>query len=361
MTSTPASGPPPGSAHRPDDQLPLLRAEFPGWRIWREDVCGRVRYVARSRRPGVNPHTVVTADLGELREALAAAGPGRSLALVPGGEPAPGGPGPRFNPSVPSVARIYDHMLGGKDNYPADRAAAAALLEKFPEIGRIAGSNRAFLARAVRHIASQQVTQFVDLGAGLPASPNVHETSRQIMPGARVAYVDCDPMVLAHARALLAVDDRITVVDGDLRDPAAILASPALTSLIDFREPVGVLLVSVLHFLPAGDADALVAAVKDQMAPGSYLAISAGTSTGTDPALIAHVQAAYGDAAPVTARHKSEILTWFDGFSLARPGLTDVWAWRPGSPPRPAPPLSSHARFLAGVARKPASNPSWQP
>jgi O-methyltransferase involved in polyketide biosynthesis len=155
------------------------------------------------------------------------------------------------------------------------------------------------------------------------------------------------------------------VVAGDLSDPAAVLASPGLVSLIDFRRPVGVLALSVLHFLPAATADALVAAVKDLMVPGSYLVISAGTTTGTDPELIAQAQAAYGDAASVTGRTEAEVLAWFDGLNLARPGLTDVWAWRssnephpgphPGPPGQhPGPPPHLQARFLAGVARKPA-------
>jgi O-methyltransferase involved in polyketide biosynthesis len=259
------------------------------------------------------------------------------------------------------VARVYDYVLGGKDHYPADRAAAEAMLGMFPEIGNMARANRAFLTRAIRHVARHGVDQFIDLGAGLPTSPNTHETARRIMPGARVAYVDHDPMVLAHARALLAVDDGISVVAGDLRDPAAILASPVLRTLIDFHQPVCVLLVSVLHFLPAGDADAVVAAVKDLMAPGSYLIISAGTSTGTDPALITQVQAAYGDTAQVTGRSEAEITAWFDGLLLARPGLVDVWSWRPDGARLTRRPPQARARFLAGVALKPASLPQWQP
>jgi O-methyltransferase involved in polyketide biosynthesis len=259
------------------------------------------------------------------------------------------------------VARIYDHLLGGKDHYPADRDAAAAMLEKFPEIGHITRANRAFLTRAVRHIALQQITQFIDLGAGLPASPNVHQTAQAATPGARVAYVDNDPMVLAHARALLAIDDQIAVVAGDLRDPAMVLADPALRSLIDLREPVCVLLASVLHFLPARQADAAVAAVREWMPPGSYLVISAGTSTGTDPELIRCLQAAYAGTAPVTGRTEAQITSWFSGLLLVRPGLVDVRAWRPDdrrhshwSPP-------SRARFLAGVAVKPSSNRRWRP
>jgi small ligand-binding sensory domain FIST len=171
-----------------------------------------------------------------------------------------------------------------------------------------------------------------------------------------VVYVDHDPVVLSHARALLAVDANVGVVAGDIRDPARMLADPALTRVIDAGEPVCVLLVSVLHFLAAGEADAAVAVFRRWMAPGSYLVISAGTSTGTDPGLLRQLQAAYGDTAPVTGRAAGEIEAWFDGFSVARPGVVDVWAWRPDSIQRPA---RSRARILAGVGRKAAAGHIW--
>jgi O-methyltransferase involved in polyketide biosynthesis len=255
---------------------------------------------------------------------------------------------------------MYDFMLGGKDNFAADRSAARKILDRLPEAAQIAQANRAFQVRAVRHAARQGITQFIDLGSGLPTTPNTHESARQITPGARTVYVDSDELVLVYARALLAADNGIAVVAADIRDPAAILGSPALTALIDLAQPVCLLLVSVLHFLPAGEADSAVAAYRDRVAPGSYLAISAGTSTGTEPQLIATFRDAYAKASPVTGRTEAEIATWFDGFTLARPGLVDVQSWRPGSLPHPAS-LSPRARFLAGVARKAASDsPGWQ-
>ena len=168
-----------------------------------------------------------------------------------------------------------------------------------------------------------------------------------------MVYLDRDPVVLTHARALLATDDNIAVIAGDIRDPARALADPALTRLIDTGEPVCVILGSVLHFLAADEADEAVAVFRHWMAPGSYLVISAGTSTGTDPELLRQLQAAYGDTAPVTGRSAEEIMAWFGGFCLARPGVVDVWAWRPDSIARPA---QSRARILAGVGRKPAGN-----
>jgi O-methyltransferase involved in polyketide biosynthesis len=335
--SQPATQPASIQDARPDE-LVGLREQFPGFRIWREITVGRVRYVARRTRAGLNPHTVVTDNVAELRAALE---PSRDSGLVP------------FNSTTPSIARMYDFLLGGKDNYAVDRSAARKILDTFPEAAHIARANRAFQARAVRHAAKQGIIQFIDLGSGLPTEPNTHETARQITPGARTAYIDRDKFVLAYARALLAVDDQVAVIAADVRDPAAILTSPALAGLIDLTQPVCLLLVSVLHFLPAGEADTAVAAFRDRIAPGSYLVISAGTSTGTDPQLITTFREAYARATPVTGRTEAEIAAWFDGLTLARPGLVEVQAWRPGNVPHPAP-LSQRARFLAGVARKPA-------
>ena len=322
------------------DALTVLRDDYPGYMIWHEVLPGRERYIARSLHLGLNPHTVVTADLSELRDVLQPAGNPDVAA---------------FTTARVNIARMYAHWLGGKDSFEADRAAADAVLDRFPEVADVARANRAFLARAVRHVARQGVRQFIDFGTGLPASPNVHEVARQEQPGARVVYLDRDPVVLTHARALLTADDNVVVVAGDIRDPARALADPALTRLIGTGEPVCVILGSVLHFLAADEADEAVAVFRRWMAPGSYLVISAGTTTGTDPELLRQLQAAYGDTAPVTGRTAGEITAWFDGFCLARPGVVDVWAWRPDSIQRPA---QSRARILAGVGRKPAGN-SW--
>jgi O-methyltransferase involved in polyketide biosynthesis len=253
---------------------------------------------------------------------------------------------------------MYDYWLGGKDHLAADRAAADAVLEKFPEVADVARANRAFLTRAVRYAARRGVGQFVDLGAGLPASPNVHEAARAVNRDARVVYVDRDPIVLAHARALLAVDGNVSVVAGDIRDHASLLGDPELTGIIDVAAPVCVLLVSVLHFLTPAEADAAVAAYRDWMAPGSCLVISAGASTGTDPELIRSLQDAYGGTALVTGHTASGIRAWFDGLTLVRPGLVNVWAWRPDTVRQTCPP---RAMFLAGVGRKAAARPRWQP
>ncbi len=199
-----------------------------------------------------------------------------------------------FDPSRPNAARVYDYLLGGKDNFAADRDAADRLVEALPDAAKVAKANREFLANAVRYVASRGVGQFVDIGAGLPTSPNVHECAREAVPDARVAYVDNDPLVVTHARALLATDDKVTVVNGDAREYEAILSAPELAALIDPAEPVCVLFVSMLHFLPADEADAAVAAFREWMAPGSYLVISAGHGNDRSNPVRGQIQAAYG-------------------------------------------------------------------
>jgi hypothetical protein len=185
------------------DELIVLRDEFPEYRIWREVTPGRSRYVARSRYQGASPHTVVTGQVTELRDALELGG--HLITTQPAS----------FSPTEPNIARMYGYWLQEKDNYAADRAAADAITEQFPEVAAIARANRAFLGRAVRFAARQGIRQFLDLGCGLPISPNVHEIAQWANPGARVIYVDHDPVVLAHARALLAADENVSVVAGD--------------------------------------------------------------------------------------------------------------------------------------------------
>ena len=326
-----------------EEELATVQADFPGYRIWREVLPGRDRYVVRSLLPGLSPHTVVTDDLSELRGLLEPARPPRLE---------------RFTTARANVARMYAHWLGGKDTFEADRIAADSVLAKFPEIAEVARANRGFLARAVRHVARQGVRQFVDFGSGLPDSPNVHEVAREQVPDARVVYVDHDPVVLSHARALLADGGNVSVVAGDLRRPALALADPALGQVMGNGEPVCVILGCVLDFLAPGEADAAVAWFRRWMAPGSYLVISAGTSTGTDPELVQRLQAAVSDSAPVTGRTAGEIAAWFDGLALARPGVVDVQSWRPGTPARPA---QTRARILVGVGRKPGTGMAGPP
>src|SRR5579864_3779564 len=231
----------------------------------------------------------------------------------------------------PSIARIYDYLLSGKDNFAADRAAAQKLMESRLDPRRIALANRGFLRRAVRFLAQQGVSQFLDLGSGLPTSPSVHEVARAVTPDARVAYVDHDPIVVAHNEALLAKRDGVSTIRADVRDPDAVLEHDALARCLDFGRPVAVLLLSVLHFI-SGDEDApgIVARFRERMAPGSYLAMSIGTSDGADPEMLAEATQTYAGARmPFTLRSRAQIMDLFSGFDLVEPGLVSLPEWRP--------------------------------
>jgi S-adenosyl methyltransferase len=328
-------------------ELASLRHDYPGFRVWQEVTGDRVRYVARRLPLGGGLHTVVTADLDELRAVLDEA-------------PAPqqAGTGPPLDTGAPNIARMYDRWLGGKDNFEADRHAADAVAAEFPEIVQVARANRQFVVRAVTAVAAEGISQYIDVGAGLPTSPAIHQIAQHADPAARVAYIDNDPVVLAQARAILA-GPGVAVIDGDLRQPAAILTSPGLRALIDLSRPVCVILAAVLHFLPPAQADTIVTAFRQAMAPGSYLIASSGTSTGTSPELIARLAAVYQDTAIVTGRTVDKIAGYFTGLHLVPPGLTDVWAWRPDTQWRWPPPRS--ARILGAVGRKPATSDAVAP
>jgi hypothetical protein len=268
------------------------------------------------------------------------------------------------NDDIPTPAglrndeRTSGNWLKEKDYRATDRRAADAITERFPETADIARANRAFLHRAVRFVAGQGVTQFVDLGMGLPASPTVHETAQAVNPGVRVHYVERDLVVPVRSRALLSFDEKVGVPRGDIREPGRLLADMALNGAIDNRAPVCVLLVSVLHFLTSAEADLAVAMIRAWMPPGSYLVISGATSTGSDPEFIRLLQSAYRDTATVTARTAGDVEAWFEGLNPVRPGLVDVWRWRPDGLRQG---FACRARFLAGVGRKPSVQPTWMP
>jgi hypothetical protein len=252
----------------------------------------------------------------------------------------------------PSPARMYDYLIGGKDNLAIDRAAAKELMAAFPGARRVARANRAFLVRALWFLAARGIRQYIDLGTGIPTSPNVHEVTRQVLPDARVVYVDNDAVVTAHNRALQATTPGVAAVHGDIRRPGEILAHPDLLSMIDFAQPVAVLFVAVLHFVtPQEDPTAIVAAFRDRMAPGSYLVISHGVSDGTDPLTVDKITSAYsGATAAVTPRTSSEVKAFFDGCELIEPCLVDVTRWRPERRTR-----SEGIHVAAGVGRKTGS------
>lgn len=232
--------------------------------------------------------------------------------------------------STPSPSRIYDYLLGGKDNFAADREAAEKILASAPEVRVAAQVNRAFLGRAVRFLVAEAgIRQFLDIGAGLPTQNNVHQAAQKVAPDARVVYVDHDPIVLAHGRALLADDERTTVIQGDMRQPEAILAHPELRSLLDLDQPVAVLMLLMLHFIPDDeDPFGVVTRLRDALAPGSYLTISHGTPDHRPGEGARQIHANAG----ATLRPREEILRFFDGFELVDPGLVLPTQWRPDGP-----------------------------
>ncbi|MFI6815626.1 SAM-dependent methyltransferase [Nonomuraea sp. NPDC050328] len=262
-------------------------------------------------------------------------------------EEAPSG----VNPRIPNMARMYDYALGGKDNFAADREAVQKLFAMSPENRYVPLANRRFLRRAVRYAVEQGIEQFLDLGAGLPSQGNVHEVASR----ARVVYVDHDPVVAVHARALLATDEsRVSLVQGDLREPETILKHPEVVRLIDFSRPVAVLFVSVLHGVAdAEDPAGLVRAYARPLAPGSHLILSHLTREGHPAELVRRKEEVFARSNTVFSyRGRAEILSYFEGFELVEPGLTAVTAWRPDDPVPDADLEAAGSWWLGGVGRR---------
>ncbi|NUU20811.1 MAG: SAM-dependent methyltransferase [Streptomycetaceae bacterium] len=241
--------------------------------------------------------------------------------------------------STAHPARMYDYFLGGKNNFAADREAAERILAEAPEARFVTRASRDFLVRAVRHVTAERgIRQFLDIGTGIPAPGNIHETAQAIAPEARIAYVDNDPIVLAHARALIAGDPRgrTTIVQADLREPEKILAAPEVRDTLDFDQPVCLVLALVLHFIrDADDPVGILARLTAPMAPGSVLIVSH-VSFRTEE-LKAFAEGVYDRAsAPLTLRTRDEIAALVEGFTPIEPGLVKVTQWRP-EPGTPAP------------------------
>jgi len=234
--------------------------------------------------------------------------------------------------TTPNIARIYDYFLDGKDNFAADRAAADKITAMMPLVPVIAQDNRAFLRRAMRFlVADQGIRQFIDVGAGLPTQGNVHEIARQTAPDARVVYVDNDPMVCNHGRALLA-DETTQIIEADLRRPEEIINHPLTRALIDFNEPFALLLTATLHFVPDDDdPHGMIARFHEVMAPGSCLVISHGTleSDPGDPRARLSTEVYSRASAQLALRPLDAVRSLFDGFELVEPGLVWISQWRP--------------------------------
>ncbi|WP_203990305.1 SAM-dependent methyltransferase [Sphaerisporangium rufum] len=264
----------------------------------------------------------------------------------------------RLNPHIPHPARIYDYLLGGKDNFAADRAAADELAKYSPGIRAGVRAHRAFLRRAVRHLAAEAgIDQFLDIGTGIPTQGNTHEIAQEIDPRARVAYVDNDPIVLVHGRALLTgtPTGMTTVIEADLRRPAEILTHPDVRAVIDFDRPVGVILAGMLHFLTdEEDPHGLVEQVKAAVPSGSHLLLSHITfDFAPDVDKDGFKKPYEKGAAPMVPRTHDEVIRFFDGWRLIDPGMVEVVTWRPAPDEYQEPIEGGHAWAYGGIAVKP--------
>lgn len=254
---------------------------------------------------------------------------------------------PDFDPSTPSIARVYDYLLDGKDNFAVDREVAQKLLAAAPTAAAVMRENRQFLGRAVAWAAGQGITQFIDLGCGMPTEPNTHSSARLVTADPRVAYVDNDAVVLAHLRALAAHGNPgVTVIEGDVRETAVIL--DAVRAGIDLSRPACLLMGALLHFFPAGAARELVAGYVAALAPGSYLVLSVGRADGDEAE---QGFGAYSSGGVQAYNHSvADFTSFFGPLALVAPGAVDARVWDPAGPATaPLPPRAGQS--LVGVAR----------
>jgi hypothetical protein len=262
---------------------------------------------------------------------------------------------PQFDTSVPHPARRYNYWLGGKDNFAADRESGDAVAAAFPTVRIAAVENRRFLGRAVTFLAREAgIRQFLDIGTGIPTASNTHEVAQAIAPDSRIVYVDNDPIVLAHARALLtsSAAGATAYIAADLRDPEAILSDAQLRGTLNVSEPVGLILVAILHFIPDDDDPyGIVARLLSHLPSGSYLAMSHATYDYMPAETVAQLDATNAARNVVfRARSRSEFSRFFDGLDLVAPGIVDVSQWRADDEPAPRPPVADSA-VHCGVAR----------
>jgi SAM-dependent methyltransferase len=256
--------------------------------------------------------------------------------------------------STPNAARMYDYYLGGKDNFAADREAAEKALRIAPQIRIAARQNRAFLGRAVRHLAQDGIRQFLDVGTGLPTQNNVHEVARRTAHDARVVYVDNDPVVLTHGRAILGGDENVHIVQADLRRPDEILDNPEVRERIDFDRPVAILLTAIVHFLQeSDDPDAIVARFRAALPAGGHLVLSHVCGEALPDSVPGVTEVYRHSSTPIVARTPDRIASFFGDLELLDPGLVNVAQWRPDSVETKR--IAEKYRrpyFLAGVARR---------
>lgn len=246
---------------------------------------------------------------------------------------------------------MYDFYLGGSHNFEADRALARVAVSHWPDLPLVMRANRAFLRRAVRYLLEQGVTQFLDLGSGIPTVGNVHEVATALNPDSRVVYVDVDPVAVAHSHALLEGVPGAAIVQADVRDPDTVLSAPQTTELLDFSRPVAVLMVALLHFIPdADDPASVIASYRTAMSPGSHLALSHATLDGNVELMRDHEQIYRRSATPIHARTRAQVTALLHGFDLIEPGVVYMPLWRP-NPSEQAPENPERYSGYAAVGR----------
>jgi SAM-dependent methyltransferase len=234
---------------------------------------------------------------------------------------------------TPSMARAYDYALGGAHNFPADREFLRAWEAVMPDARLVARANRAFLHRAVQFMIDEGIRQFLDIGSGIPTVGNVHEIAQKADHAARVVYVDIDPVAVAHSHQILAGNDRAAAIQEDLRHPDAILNHPDTQALLNFDQPVGLILAAILHAIPdRDDPHGIMTRLRDVLPSGSYVAISHSTADAETETARAVEQVTEQTDTPVTLRDRDEVMRFFDGFDLVEPGLVWVSQWRPYAP-----------------------------
>jgi S-adenosyl methyltransferase len=258
-----------------------------------------------------------------------------------------------FRPDIPSAARVYDYLLGGKDNYPADRAVAESMIAQLPNVKLAVRWNRAFLRRVVRYLVGEAgIRQIIDVGAGLPTVGNTHEIAQDADPEARVVYVDHDPVVLAHARSMLHNVPGTAIIGRDLTEPERILADPAVRELIDFGQPTALLFMSILHFVADSDDPAgLIARLLAPFPAGSHVAIS--HATPDEVAAVKDVERIFDEATEQAhVRSRSQVARLVAGLEIIEPGLVWPPEWRP-DPGEPVPANAAESYYCVVVGRKP--------
>ncbi|GAB2840436.1 SAM-dependent methyltransferase [Actinoallomurus bryophytorum] len=263
-----------------------------------------------------------------------------------------------FHPQMPNEARIVDYLLGGKDNFAADREAAEQAIAVAPDLPVMAQESRKFLGRAVRFLAEEGIRQFIDIGCGLPTQNNAHEVAQAVAPDSHVMYVDIDPVVVSHARAILAGDMHTGVIQADMREPGKILAHPDLRRLIDLDRPVAILLLSALQAIPEDEtAQYIVDHLRDAIVPGSWMVISHPVSddraeaTGALAALFQDREIIKGSRRRANVRTRAEVEPYFEGLKVAAPGITPVPEWR--SAPGESGVDAATGWSIVGVGQKP--------